>query len=260
MASFLTPRNHRLLRITSRRWQRRLIFTGGALAVGLAAVGLARAADGAQHAFQQILRHAPYAPFALTPLGFALIVWITNRYFPNTQGSGIPQTIAARSLKTIEERSRFVSFRAAVGKVAMTLLALLVGGSVGREGPTVQVGASLMFEIGKFSPKRQPGLILAGAAAGVAAAFNTPLASIVFAIEEVSRTFEVRTSGLIIGAVIFAGLTSLAIMGDYTYFGSTAAMLADGTDWLAVPVCGVIGGLLGGCFSRILILAADGLP
>jgi H+/Cl- antiporter ClcA len=260
MAFSLTHRHVRILRLLSRRWQRRLIFTGGALAVGLAAVGLARAADGAQHVFHQFLRHVPYGAFALTPLGFALIVWITNKYFPNTQGSGIPQTIAARSLKSIEERSRFVSLRAAVGKVLMTLLALLVGGSVGREGPTVQVGASLMFEIGKFSPKRQPGLILAGAAAGVAAAFNTPLAGIVFAIEEVSRSFEVRTSGLIIGAVIFAGLTSLALSGNYTYFGSTGAMLAYGADWLAVPVCGVVGGLLGGLFGRLLIVAANGLP
>ncbi|HUB85799.1 MAG TPA: chloride channel protein [Rhizomicrobium sp.] len=255
-----TRRHARILRMLSRRWQRRLIFTVGALAVGISAVALAYAADGASHMFKQVLRHVPYGALVLTPLGFGAAVWITNRYFPNTQGSGIPQAIATRSFKTIEERSRFVSFRAAVGKVLMTLVALLVGASVGREGPTVQVGASLMFEIGKFSPQRQPGLILAGAAAGVAAAFNTPLAGIVFAIEEVSRSFEVRTSGLIIGAVIFAGLTSLAMMGDYTYFGSTAAMLADGTDWLAVPVCGVIGGLLGGCFSRILILAADGLP
>ncbi|HEY5338304.1 MAG TPA: chloride channel protein, partial [Rhizomicrobium sp.] len=69
-----------------------------------------------------------------------------------------------------------------------------------------------------------------------------------------------RTSGLIIGAVIFAGLTSLALFGDYTYFGSTGAMIAPGADWLAVPVCGVIGGILGGCFGRILILMADGIP
>ncbi len=230
------------------------------MAVGLAAVGLARAADGAQHAFHQFLRHVPYGAFVLTPLGFALIVWMTNRYFPNTQGSGIPQTIAARALKTIETRSRLVSFRAGFGKALMTLLALLVGASVGREGPTVQIGASLMFEIGKFSPKRQPGLILAGAAAGVAAAFNTPLAGIVFAIEEISRSFEARTSGLIIGAVIVAGLTAMALSGNYTYFGSTGAMLANGTDWLAIPVCGVAGGLLGGAFGRILIAAANGLP
>ena len=67
-----------------------------------------------------------------------------------------------------------------------------------------------------MSPRRQPGLILAGAAAGVAAAFNTPLAGIVFGIEEMSRAFETRTSGLIIAGVIAAGLTSIAFLGDYT--------------------------------------------
>src|SRR5512142_951240 len=202
-------RHVRLLRALSRRWQRRLIFTGGALVVGLVAVGLARLADMAMHDFEQVLRHIPYIALMLTPLGFGLIAWITDRYFPNTGGSGIPQAIAARALKTTEERKRLVSLRAAIGKILMTLLGLLVGGSIGREGPTVQVGASLMFEIGRLTPKRQPGLILAGAAAGVAAAFNTPLAGIVFAIEEISRSFETRTSGLIIAAVIAAGLTSL---------------------------------------------------
>ncbi|HEY2070450.1 MAG TPA: chloride channel protein [Rhizomicrobium sp.] len=256
----LKLRHTRTLRALSRRWQRRAIFTVGALAVGIAAVGLAYAADGAQHAFQQILRHVPYGAFLVTPLGFGLAVWITNRYFPNTQGSGIPQAIAARALPSPEERKHFVSFRAAIGKTVMTLFALLIGASVGREGPTVQIGASLMFEIGRLTPRRQPGLILAGAAAGVAAAFNTPLAGIVFAIEEIGRSFEARTSGLIIGAVILAGMTSLALFGNYTYFGSTSQMLAYGTDWLAVPVCGVLGGLLGGGFARLLVLFADGLP
>ena len=87
---------------------------------------------------------------------------------------------------------------------------------MGREGPTVQIGASIMLALGRFSPRRQPGLFLAGAAAGVAAAFNTPLAGIVFGIEEMSRAFETRTSSLIIAAVIDAGLTSLALMGNYT--------------------------------------------
>jgi H+/Cl- antiporter ClcA len=117
-----------------------------------------------------------------------------------------------------------------------------------------------MFALGRFAPRRQPGLILAGAAAGVAAAFNTPLAGIVFGIEEMSRAFETRTSSLIIAAVITAGLTSLALVGNYTYFGTTAASLKTAIDWLAVPVCGVIGGLAGGIFSRIVIVMARGLP
>jgi H+/Cl- antiporter ClcA len=202
--------------------------------------------------------HFRYASLALTPAGFALSVFLTNRLFRNAQGSGIPQAIAARHLADQNARQSLVSLRITAGKIVLTLLGLLCGASVGREGPTVQIGASIMFALGRFSPRRQPGLILAGAAAGVAAAFNTPLAGIVFGIEEMSRAFETRTSSLIIGAVIAAGLTSLALMGNYTYFGTSAVGMRNGIDWLAVPLCGVVGGLAGGLFSRILIAMAQG--
>jgi chloride channel protein, CIC family len=140
------------------------------------------------------------------------------------------------------------------------VLGLLCGASVGREGPTVQVGASLMFAVGRMSPRRQPGLILAGASAGVAAAFNTPLAGIVFGIEEMGRSFEARTNGLAIAAVIAAGITSLAIVGDYLYFGTTSVALGSLAGSVAVPVIGAAGGLAGGIFSRGLILLSGGLP
>ena len=117
-----------------------------------------------------------------------------------------------------------------------------------------------MAALGRFAPYRQPGFLLAGSAAGVAAAFNTPLAGIVFAIEELSRSFEMRTSGLIIGAIIAAGLTSLAIVGDYHYFGNTPASLPLGKAWLVVPICAMICGALGGVFSRVLIRMALGFP
>jgi H+/Cl- antiporter ClcA len=258
--TLLAPRRLRALRALSERWQRRLIFVLGGVVVGAAAVALALLADLAQQAFRYALAFQRDASLIVTPAGFALSVYLTRRFFPNSQGSGIPQAIAARQLKDQEARHALVSIRIAIGKILLTLLGLLCGASAGREGPTVQVGASIMFAAGRMSPRRQPGLILAGAAAGVAAAFNTPLAGIVFGIEEMSRAFEVRTSGIIIGAVIAAGLTSLALVGNYTYFGTTDAMLAHGVDWLAVPICGVAGGLLGGIFSRILIVVAGGLP
>jgi H+/Cl- antiporter ClcA len=100
---------------------------------------------------------------------------------------------------------------------------------------------------------REKGLILAGSAAGVAAAFNTPLAGIVFAIEEMSRAFEARTSGLVLIAVILAGLASLGLVGNYSYFGSTGSMLMVTIDWIAVLVCGVAGGLAGAFFSCIVL-------
>ncbi len=259
MRILFNVRHMRILRAMSRRWQRHVIFTVGGVLVGLSAVGLAVAADDAQEQFHNLLAAYPYAGFIVTPLGFGLCIYITHRFFPNTQGSGIPQAIAARRRTSVESRAELVGPRTAVGKILMTLLGLLVGASTGREGPTAQIGAAAMFMIGKLSPRRQPGLILAGAAAGVAAAFNTPLAGIVFAIEEMGRSFEIRTSGLILGAVILAGLTSLALVGNYTYFGSSGAMLHTQLDWAMVPVCGVIGGLSGGLFSRGLVAVARGL-
>ncbi|WP_454627160.1 chloride channel protein [Bradyrhizobium cenepequi] len=256
----LSRRHQRLLKITSARWQRRAIFLLGGIVVGAAAVMLAQLADLAQQAFAMLLSKSRYASLLVTPIGFGLSAWLTARLFPNAQGSGIPQAIAARHLADQRARERLVSIRIAVGKIILTLFGLLCGASIGREGPTVQVGASIMFAIGRVSPRRQPGLILAGAAAGVAAAFNTPLAGIVFGIEEMSRAFETRTSSLIIAAVIAAGLTSLALMGNYDYFGTSAVTLSRGIDWLAIPACGVVGGLMGGLFSRIVITVARGLP
>ncbi len=254
------PVSARHRRLLSLRWQRRALFVLGGIAVGLAAVGLALAADRAGTLFQAVLAWQPLAALVLTPAGFSASSWLARRYFPNSGGSGIPQAIAARQLKGTAARAHLVAIRSALGKVALLLLGLLCGASIGREGPTVQVGAAIMFALGRLSPRWQPGLILAGASAGVAAAFNTPLAGIVFGIEEMSRSFEARTNGIVLGAVIAAGVTSLALQGDYTYFGTTHAVLYGVQGWLAVPILGVFGGLLGGGFSRVLILFGRGLP
>ena len=121
-----------------------------------------------------------------------------------------------------------------------------------------------MYTLGRLSrlPRMEleRALVLAGGAAGVAAAFNTPLAGVVFAIEELSHSFEARTSGTVFTAVIIAGITTLALMGNYTYFGQASAALDFGRGWVAVVLCGVAGGLSGGLFSAVLVRAARGLP
>jgi H+/Cl- antiporter ClcA len=143
-----------------------------------------------------------------------------------------------------------------VGKIGLTLLGLLCGASISREGPTVQVGASIMLQVARWGGMAQArGLILAGSAAGVAAAFNTPLAGIVFAIEEMGRTYQARTNGLVLTAVILAGLASLGLLGNYTYFGvakGTVSFIANGP---LIVACGVIGGALGALFSLIVLKA-----
>jgi H+/Cl- antiporter ClcA len=128
----------------------------------------------------------------------------------------------------------------------------------------VQVGATIMHALGRSLrlPRQDAyrAMVLAGGAAGVAAAFNTPLAGVVFAIEELSHSFEARSSGKVLTAVIIAGIATMATVGNYTYFGTASAQLNFGIGWVAVLVCGVSGGLAGGTFSALLLGFARGVP
>jgi len=243
-------------------WRTRLVFWGGAIGVGAAAALFARLAEWSMHGFQWLISHSGWLTLIVTPLGLVLAVWLTRHVFTGTEGSGIPQTIAAVGNRTRHQRSALLSLRVAVGKIILTCLGLASGASIGREGPSVQVGASILYRAGRLAhfPKHEVerGLVLAGGAAGIAAAFNTPLAGIIFAIEEMSRSFEERTTGTMLIAVILAGMTALAINGNYTYFG-TAHVEIHAQDWMVVPLCGIAGGLLGGLFSSGLVAGAGRL-
>jgi H+/Cl- antiporter ClcA len=250
----------RATRITLRRSRRRLTFLAGGVVVGGVAVAFAALADRAQLAFHGMLARWPWLPLLVTPAVFAAIAYVTRTFAPQSSGSGIPQVIAARRLRPTGGGAHLVSLRVAGLKIALTLLGLLGGASIGREGPTVQIGAAIMSSVGRLTRIDRAGLLLAGSCAGIAAAFNTPLAGIVFGIEEMSQSFERRTNGLTLVAVIIAGLVSLALVGNYTYFGVSSASLPLSADWLAVVLCGVAGGGLGGLFSRTVIAISRGLP
>lgn len=258
--SFRYAMHLRWHRIWLPRLRRRALFLLGGLLVGFAALAMAFTADYTMEAFLHAQAQWPYMPLLVTPLGFGFLAWMTSRYFDGAQGSGIPQVIAARQMTDLKRKGKLVSPKLAVAKMVLLAGGLLVGASAGREGPTVQVGASIMFWLGRFAPHRQPGLLLAGGAAGVAAAFNAPLAGIVFGIEEMSRSFELRTSGLVLGTVILAGLVPLAVVGDYTYFGRSDVALDHVLQWLWVIPVAAVCGLAGGAFSRALIIAASGIP
>ncbi|TIT63634.1 MAG: chloride channel protein [Mesorhizobium sp.] len=253
-------RRSRAMWASRRVWQPRLVFWAGAISIGLISVLFAVLADKAQALFHVVIGNdggwRSYLPLAITPLGFVLCAWLAHAFFPGSQGSGIPQAIAARHLRDDDDRSHILSLRLVVGKIALTLVGLFCGASIGREGPTVQVGASLMLQAARWGGMAQArGLILAGSAAGIAAAFNTPLAGIVFAIEEMGRTYEARTNGLVLTAVILAGLASLGVLGNYTYFGVSKDTISFAADWPLVIVCGVIGGGFGALFSLLALKA-----
>jgi H+/Cl- antiporter ClcA len=244
------------------QWKRRIALWSGAILVALAAILFAKASDWAYALFQKIVAHGIWIPLIMTPAVFGLLSWATEGRLRAARGSGIPQAIACIHIEDESFRARMLALPIAVSKMILTLVALAVGASIGREGPTVHVGAGLFYSLGKrfgfADPKAISRFILAGGAAGIAAAFNTPLAGVVFAIEELAGTFEHRFSGLLLTAVIVGGVVSLGITGNYAYFGTVQTSLPLGHAWLAVLQCGLVGGLLGGLFARLILLSRRG--
>lgn len=149
----------------------------------------------AEHAFAQffVLQKAYWWGSLLwIPLSTSAIVWLTMRFAPGAAGSGIPQVMAALEPQaTGAARGLYVSMKLAVAKVLLTTLGLLAGLSIGREGPSVQIAAGVMHHARRWMPKRahisDHSLLIAGGSAGIAAAFNTPLGGVMFAIEELSK-------------------------------------------------------------------------
>jgi H+/Cl- antiporter ClcA len=242
-------------RLQVRRTWRMAVIVAVAVLGGLAAALFARLCDASMRAHAQLYHWARWPTLLLLPVGFASAAWLTRRFAPEAAGSGIPQVIAAAEQRW---RGRWggqrVTLRTAAWKVALTSALLACGASIGREGPTVQVVAGIVRTLTRGlrgGPGRRA-IIIAGGAAGVAAAFNTPIAGVVFAIEELAKSFERRTHTTVILIVVVAGLASYALQGDYAYFGVMSGSTLSSA-WLAAPLIGATGGLCGGVFSRALV-------
>ncbi len=246
-----------------RLWLARALVIASAAAAGLVVVAFTWLTERALQGFAGLQAAHGWAALVWTPLCTGAIVWLTRRHAPGAAGSGIPQVMAALDASVDESRSGlFVSLRLSLAKIVLTAWGLLAGLSLGREGPSVQISAGVMHAVRRWLPERSPvtrhGLLVAGGAAGIAAAFNTPLAGVMFAIEELSRRPEQRNSGLLIAGIVLAGLMAVSIYGNSTYFGVIhvpevgAALFWPG---LLVALCS---GLAGGLFARLLIVSLGG--
>lgn len=161
--------------------------------------------------------------FVVMPLGFGLIRYITFEYAPYAAGSGIPQTMAAVRIRDIALQTRgLLSPLQSVLKVLLVCLGLACGASIGREGPSIQIGAAAMvywaYRLAGRARVSAESLVIAGGAGGLAAAFNTPLAGIVFAMEELARGRTMRSSWFVLMSILGAGFLSLAFQGNYEFF------------------------------------------
>ena len=193
-------------------------------------------------------------PLILTPLIFAAVAYATARWAHEARGSGIPQIMAAAQEPNGIGAARLTNVGMAISKLFLTLFMLLGGASVGREGPTVQISAAVMVWMHRvLRVPMTAGIMIAGGAAGVAAAFNTPLAGVAFAIEELASAYEQRVTLLVMAAVMISGLTMIGIAGDYVYFGVLHRSIGLHQTLVMAPVVGVLGGAAGGIFSRIIL-------
>src|SRR5258708_17124651 len=177
--------------------------------------------------------------------------FLLYKYFPDARGSGVPQTKAA-----LFARGGIISLRTVFGKFFCTSATLASGIPLGREGPSVQVGAGIASLLGRWlglSPEKIKALIPVGAAAAVAAAFNTPLAAVLFALEEVVGDLNAP----VLGSVVLASATSWAILrlllGNDPLFKVPQYQLVSPVEFLIYAVLGLLGGLLSVGFTKSLL-------
>ncbi|WP_185288610.1 chloride channel protein [Chryseobacterium lactis] len=165
--------------------------------------------------------------FIIAPIGFVLSWWLVKEFAPNAKGSGIPQVMAAVELANPKEHKKIrslLSLKIIFFKILSSVILVIGGGAVGREGPTIQIAGSVFRKVNEYLPEWWPkiskkNMIMTGAAAGLAAAFNTPLGGIVFAVEELSKTHINYFKTALFTAVIIAGLTAQTLAGSYLYLG-----------------------------------------
>ena len=244
-------------------WLGRGVVIAFACLAGLTVVGFTWLAEHALTWFFRLEQALWWSPLFWTPVSTAAIVWLTLRFAPGAAGSGIPQVMAAlQPQATGAARRLYVSLRLSLAKVALTSWGLLAGLSLGREGPSVQIAAGVMHHARRWIPKRadvsEHSLLVAGGAAGIAAAFNTPLGGVMFAIEELSKGSEQRSNSLILVAIVMGGLMGVSAYGNANYFG--VIRIENFGPGLLLPalLLALCCGLAGGLFSRLLIASLSG--
>lgn len=177
--------------------------------------------------------------------------YLLFRFFPDARGSGVPQTKAA-----LYAREGRISLKTVLGKFFCTSATLASGIPLGREGPAVQVGAGIASVLGRklgLGPEKVKALIPVGAAAAVAAAFNTPLAAVLFSLEEVVGDLHAP----VLGSVVLASATSWAVLrmllGNHPLFEVPQYQLVHPAEFALYAVLGVAGGLVSAAFTRLLV-------
>lgn len=231
-----------------------------ACVTGLVAVQYARVFKVLEAQYLAVAESRPLEALLLSPILITLAWWLVRRFSPEAGGSGIPQILAANELDFRHHSStvdKLLSPRVGLVKLFSSLLAVAGGAAIGREGPTLQISACIFHFFGNrvrkyFTYIDSHTWIIAGAAAGLASAFNTPLGGIVYAIEEMGTLHFHRVKTSVFSAVILAGLMSQWLLGPYLYLGFPK-LTADSFLFLPYAVlAGILSGATGAGFGELL--------
>lgn len=213
------------------------------------------------HFFQQILwgNEGYLANWWLTiliPAGGAFIVGLIIYFFSReAKGHGVPEVMEAISMKNGVIRPRVV-----FSKAIASALTIASGGSVGREGPIIQIGSAIGSTIGQFfklSRRRMQTLVGCGAAAGIAAAFNTPIAGAMFSVEILLGDFAISQFSPIVISSVSATVISRMFYGDFPAFQVPKYALVHPVELLPYALLGLIAGFVGILFIKILYFLED---
>lgn len=179
------------------------------------------------------------------------IGYLLFRYFPNARGSGVPQTKAA-----LFAREGFISLRTVLGKFFCTSATLASGIPLGREGPSVQVGGGIASVLGRWMglrPEKVQALIPVGAAAAIAAAFNTPLAAVLFSLEEIMGDLHAPVLGSVVLASATSWMVLRLVLGNNPLFKVPHYELVHPLEFAVYAILGVAGGLVSVAFTKLLL-------
>ncbi|REC43649.1 chloride channel protein [Chryseobacterium sp. 5_R23647] len=240
-------------------------FWIGSVITGFFAVMYAKIFAWGENLLHFILDWHDWMIFIIAPIGFVLSWWLVKEFAPNAKGSGIPQVMAAVELANPKEHTKIrslLSIKIIVFKIISSVILVIGGGAVGREGPTIQIAGSIFRKVNEYLPDWWPkiskkNMIMTGAAAGLAAAFNTPLGGIVFAVEELSKTHINYFKTALFTAVIIAGLTAQTLAGSYLYLGYPKTNDVSLMVMFPIILVGGIAGILASQLSVTMLKISD---
>lgn len=239
-----------------------LPYQVSAVLTALVAVGYAKLFHWMERVSLNILSHDPRWIFLTAPLGFLASWFLVTRFAPLAGGSGIPQLMAA--VEVASERGpdrswRFLNLKIIFVKIVSSIAMVFGGGAIGREGPTLQIAGSIYRTVHRLLPPFWPKvsrrvMMITGGAAGLSAAFNTPLGGIVFAVEELTKTHIAQFRTAVLTAVILSGMTAQWLLGPYLMLGYPKLEPATISFMYKILLIAAVAGLIGAIFSRAIML------